>query len=375
MARDTDPQLIIPELRDVNRGNNSGHERPKSAHQELDAKAFNRQRAEFNERVRDYAIESGEHSAFVMANYVAFKLLRPHKQHEFITDDELAGRLNMNRRTLNRLRKKLIPLGLAVILGKWKGKATEYAIGPAKRDTGDTLYDVSKRDTDVTLSSTKRDSCVHQSVTPEASKRDTGVTSLTREDTRRIQERARALARGSLSEPAFDSNLEEAKNGELLPPEDKRRQGRPTPLPPDWQPTDEDWIHAAEQGLTGGDIEHEAQRFRDWVAETAKKSGDWSATWRRFVGNSRQNKRHRRRTLAEQAWELAKEAEAREQARQAAGHPAFNPNDPVWVSKSEEPELWAALCELNGGEFPDFGAGGRQFTRWQVEQAKARGPP
>ena len=107
------------------------------------------------------------------------------------------------------------------------------------------------------------------------------------------------------------------KEGEIIPP--TKRTAKPEPLPPDWQPSDEDLDFARDQRLTDDDIKNEVQRFRDWAAETGKTSHDWSATWRRFVGNSRQHRHNRRKTLGEVAAELAREAEAIESAMMAAG--------------------------------------------------------
>src|SRR5882672_4232618 len=121
----------------------------------LDAKAFNEMRAKFNERVRRYAISAGAHAAFTLANYIAFDLLRPSKQSDFITDEELAVELNMSVSTIQRLRKKLVPLGLVVTPGKWRSKATEYAVGPAKGVMDDTLSNTGKHVMDDTLSDRK----------------------------------------------------------------------------------------------------------------------------------------------------------------------------------------------------------------------------
>jgi len=132
--------------------------------------------------------------------------------------------------------------------------------------------------------------------------------------------RESAQARASLSEPAFDSHSE-VKDGEILPPENGpgRHQGKPAPLPPDWQPSDEDWDYASQQGLVAEDIDNETQRFRDWTAENGKVSRDWSASWRRFVGNSRLHKRNWRGTRGDRAREMAREAEAIEAIMVAAG--------------------------------------------------------
>src|SRR6266446_2938133 len=107
----------------------------------LDAKAFNEMRAKFNERVRSYAISAGAHAAFTLANYIAFDLLRPTKQSNFISHEELAKAVNMGVRTVQRLLAELVPLGLVVEPGNGRGKASVYRIGPAKGVTDDTLSD------------------------------------------------------------------------------------------------------------------------------------------------------------------------------------------------------------------------------------------
>jgi hypothetical protein len=51
----------------------------------------------------------------------------------------------------------------------------------------------------------------------------------------------------------------------------------------------------------------------------------------------------------------------------------YVPMNPVWVSKYDEPELWKALCSLYGREPVDFGAGGRWFREYEINEAQARG--
>jgi hypothetical protein len=141
-------------------------------------------------------------------------------------------------------------------------------------------------------------------------------------------------------EPAFDSNSD-VKSGEVLPPEKSPGRGKATALPQDWKPGDEDWAYAAKQGLQADDIGQEAQRFRDWTAENGKKSADWSASWRRFLGNSRLSRLHKpngRGGSGETAWRLAMEAEAVEAAMEAAGgdptdHDAYRRFKANWEAK------------------------------------------
>jgi hypothetical protein len=166
----------------------------------------------------------------------------------------------------------------------------------------------------------------------------------------------------------------EAKEGEVIPPPKAARPERQTALPQDWQPSDEGWDYASREcGLTGDDINSEVTNFRDWCAENRKRSHDWSATWRRFVGNSRQNRRNRPNTLtdASLAAELAIEAEAKERAAGIDTAPQFDPNELVWVSKVNDAPLWKALCTVQGRDISDLGKSGRYFRRSEVEEATA----
>jgi|SRR6266404_3752349 hypothetical protein len=293
----------------------------------LDAKAFNEMRAKFNERVRSYAISAGAHAAFTLANYIAFDLLRPTKQSNFISHEELAKAVNMGVRTVQRLLAELVPLGLVVEPGNGRGKASVYRIGPAKGVTDDTLSQVGNHATGDTLSDEKGDIQRQERAPSDDKKGVTGDAALTR---RKIQEerpneRERADARSTPSPGPKDFQNCEVKDGEVLPPQKATgpgngRTAKATPLPPGWQPTDEDWDYASREcGLTADEIDSEVARFRDWCAEKGTRSFDWSASWRRFVGNSRQHRRNKRRSRGDTARELAAEAEAIEAAMVAAG--------------------------------------------------------
>ncbi|MEM7446403.1 MAG: DUF1376 domain-containing protein [Pseudomonadota bacterium] len=70
--------------------------------------------------------------------------------------------------------------------------------------------------------------------------------------------------------------------GEETPP--NRKRGRR--LAEDWQPTATDRGFAAKEGLSDGEIERTADRFRDyWTAKSGAGAvkRDWAATWRNWV--------------------------------------------------------------------------------------------
>jgi uncharacterized protein YdaU (DUF1376 family) len=64
------------------------------------------------------------------------------------------------------------------------------------------------------------------------------------------------------------------------------RERRGTRLPDDWTPGDSGFAFAAQQGLTNGRAQVEADKFRDfWRAKTGADAckADWQATWRNWV--------------------------------------------------------------------------------------------
>ncbi len=172
-----------------------------------------------------------------------------------------------------------------------------------------------------------------------------------REENRESGTERESAARAPLSEAPGFENVE-VMEGEILPPRKPHGQanGKPTQLPPDWQPDGEDWTYAADKGLTADDIEHEAERFRDWTASGGKTSHDWSAAWRRWVGNSRQHPRNRRRTAGERAAELAREVEAKEAAMRAAGIDPRSPykkdTPPPAPEPKRNPPTWSEVLAV-----------------------------
>jgi hypothetical protein len=71
---------------------------------------------------------------------------------------------------------------------------------------------------------------------------------------------------------------------------DDKPRGRGSRLPADWSPSPEDVAAAAEYGVTGAQLTHEADSFRDyWVAKPGKDGVklDWAATWRNWIRRNR----------------------------------------------------------------------------------------
>ncbi len=235
----------------------------------LDAKAFNEMRAKFNERVRRYAISAGAHAAFTLANFIAFDLLRPTKQSNFISQEELAKAVNMGIRTVQRLLAELVPLGLVVEPGNGRGKASVYRIGPAKGVTDGTLSQVGNHATGDTLSDEKG-AIERQERAPSDDKKGvTGDAPLTRKiQEERGKKRERAQVRAALSQPAEDFQNLDGKEGEIIQPRKRtrrslRRAANGTALNLDWQPSDEDLSFAAES-LTPDVVKRETQSYRDF---------------------------------------------------------------------------------------------------------------
>lgn len=69
-----------------------------------------------------------------------------------------------------------------------------------------------------------------------------------------------------------------------------KSSARGSRLPQSWAPTPKDYAFASSQGLTGQEINNEADRFRDyWIAATGRNATklDWEATWRNWIRNRR----------------------------------------------------------------------------------------
>jgi hypothetical protein len=235
----------------------------------------------------------------------------------FPSQERLASELGVTERHVRRVIKELIPIGLKVYIrrGPRTGKDMSfYSFGdPIIPDMGD--LNAGQNSGHERPESTLNSGHLETPIPDIWSNNSGHERPPTQENTQKgTQERENARARDPLSEAPGDfHDWGEAKEGEIeiLPPKKpapppRRGRGKPTPLPPDWKPGDEDWTHAAGNGLTADDIDREAQAFRDWASDGGRLSHNWSAAWRRFVSNSRQHRRNQRNTLAGRAGERAR---------------------------------------------------------------------
>jgi hypothetical protein len=238
----------------------------------------------------------------------------------FPAQETLAADLHISIRHLRNVVAELKPIGLKVRIrrGPRTGKdQSYYSFGPAIPEPGDLN---ASRNSGTQKPKSASNSGTEAPPISEIWSNNSGTDSTTtQKNTQKSTQERESAARSALSEAPDFENLE-VRQGEILPPRTAgNRTGKPTPLPDDWQPDDQDWAYAAEKGLTAEDIQNEAQAFKDWCAERGKTSANWSASWRRFLGHSRQNRRNQRKTLASRAAELAHELEIKEAAMRAAG--------------------------------------------------------
>ncbi|WP_022723386.1 DUF1376 domain-containing protein [Rhodopseudomonas sp. B29] len=77
------------------------------------------------------------------------------------------------------------------------------------------------------------------------------------------------------------ANLPAVVGGSGAPRAARRKAGHA--LPPDWQPSDADWAYAAQKGLQAPQIEHQAEKFRNYWHGNQSPKVDWAATWRNWI--------------------------------------------------------------------------------------------
>lgn len=76
-------------------------------------------------------------------------------------------------------------------------------------------------------------------------------------------------------------------------PEIEEREAKASPkkravsLPPDWVPSDRNIADASARGFSAKEIDHEADRFRDYHLAKGTTFEDWDAGWRTWLGNAR----------------------------------------------------------------------------------------
>jgi hypothetical protein len=99
-----------------------------------------------------------------------------------------------------------------------------------------------------------------------------------------------AVSADAPTRPDPTTSKEETSSLPPQAPPAKRSTPKGTRLPADWKPSPEDVTAAAEYGIAGAALTHEADSFRDyWTAKAGKDAVkiDWAATWRNWVRRNR----------------------------------------------------------------------------------------
>jgi hypothetical protein len=81
----------------------------------------------------------------------------------------------------------------------------------------------------------------------------------------------------------FPDDPDQAPAASKPPPKPNRKR----PIPPDWAPSDRNIADALGRDLTAQEIDHEADRFRDYHLARGNVFLDWDAAWRTWIGNAR----------------------------------------------------------------------------------------
>jgi hypothetical protein len=69
--------------------------------------------------------------------------------------------------------------------------------------------------------------------------------------------------------------------------QEKRKPSRAMSLPDQWCPSEKNIADAEERGFTYEEINHEADRFRDYHLARGSSFKDWNAAWRTWLGNAK----------------------------------------------------------------------------------------
>jgi len=88
--------------------------------------------------------------------------------------------------------------------------------------------------------------------------------------------------------PAREREAEQIEMEEIEKPEPppKKKTRRACQLPDGWVPSDKNIQDAFDIGLSQGDIQNEADQFRDYHRGNGNTKKDWDATWRTWARNS-----------------------------------------------------------------------------------------
>lgn len=71
------------------------------------------------------------------------------------------------------------------------------------------------------------------------------------------------------------------------PADEPTKRRRACSIPPDWVPSDRNISDARDRQFSDQEIQHEAQRFRDYHLAHGTAFKDWDAGWRTWLGNAR----------------------------------------------------------------------------------------
>jgi hypothetical protein len=81
----------------------------------------------------------------------------------------------------------------------------------------------------------------------------------------------------------FREEPDQAPAASKPPPKPNRKRS----IPPDWVPSPRNIADALGRDFTPQEIDHEADRFRDYHLARASIFSDWDAAWRTWIGNAR----------------------------------------------------------------------------------------
>lgn len=101
-------------------------------------------------------------------------------------------------------------------------------------------------------------------------------------------------ANGNASEGQPIPDVKPHIKPDILDTNVSKQNKRGSRLKDDWQPTEQDINSALEMGFNLKEIDHEANKFRDYWISTAGAKGiksDWAATWRNWCRSSKDRSR------------------------------------------------------------------------------------
>lgn len=100
-----------------------------------------------------------------------------------------------------------------------------------------------------------------------------------------------------------NTELAVTKNTALMP-----KQKRGASIPESWVPSDKNIEDARKQNLTDREIDHEADRFRDYHLARGTVFKNWDAAWRTWVSNAKKWGKKNQRSSNQQAADLDTES-------------------------------------------------------------------